>query len=136
MRERIHTHVKIRYVDAHRLLSHSGLIRVTRRLIVIRKRYDRRANAENHRRMNLAVRVRAAIDVALVAKIVGNHGNHDRLLLERVNVFDHATGNEILPTRKKKKKKILNNNLHVGYVMLPVVIVFSFFELIDVRLFQ
>ena len=50
-------------VDAHSLFTHSALVRVTRRLIVIGERNNRRTDSQDHGGMNLAVSVRRTVRV-------------------------------------------------------------------------
>ena len=95
VRERVHANVIVGDVDAHGLLAHGALVGVTRRLVVIGKGYDAGAHAQYHRRMDLAVGVRGA--VLLLLEVLGIHGDHARLLLERVHVLDHALGDQVLP---------------------------------------
>mmetsp|Transcript_19783 Transcript_19783/g.45566 ORF Transcript_19783/g.45566 Transcript_19783/m.45566 type:complete len:498 (-) Transcript_19783:580-2073(-) len=64
MRQRIHPQLVVGDVYAHRLLAHGRLVGVTRRLVVVGEGDDRGADAEDHRRVDLAVRV-------LVHEIVG-----------------------------------------------------------------
>ena len=53
VRQRVHAHVVVGDVDAHRLLAHGALVRVTRRLVVIGERDDGGAHAQDHARVNL-----------------------------------------------------------------------------------
>lgn len=50
-------HLVVSDVAAHGLLAHRRLVGVPRRLVVVRERDDARADAEDHRRVDLAVRV-------------------------------------------------------------------------------
>mmetsp|Transcript_38401 Transcript_38401/g.115055 ORF Transcript_38401/g.115055 Transcript_38401/m.115055 type:complete len:461 (-) Transcript_38401:2045-3427(-) len=85
----IHTDLIIRRVNAHGLLSHGALVRITRTLIVIGKGYDRRADSQYHGGMNLAVRVRRRIRRARI-EIFRFHRDHGRLLLLGIDVFDQT----------------------------------------------
>ena len=53
MSERVHTHVVVGDVDAHRLLAHGALVGVTWGLVVIGEGNDGGTNAENHTWVNL-----------------------------------------------------------------------------------
>mmetsp|Transcript_2181 Transcript_2181/g.6948 ORF Transcript_2181/g.6948 Transcript_2181/m.6948 type:complete len:296 (-) Transcript_2181:2344-3231(-) len=63
---RVHPHLIICDVHPHRLLPHGALIRVTRRLVVVREGNDGGAHAQDHCRVNLAVRVRRRIRVVRI----------------------------------------------------------------------
>ena len=61
-------------------------------LVVVGEGNDGPANAENHGRVNLAVRMRAAISARiLAAQIAHTHCYHTRFLLVRVQIFDHTS---------------------------------------------
>lgn len=68
-------------VQGHRLLCHSRLVSVTRRLVVVRQRDARRHVTENHVWMNLAVRV-------CRRDLVGEHRKADDLGLVGINVLN------------------------------------------------
>ena len=92
----------------------------TTHLVVIGERNDARADAEDHGRVDLAVRpgmrVHAhcafnrrrgiesvGLDLARLLvdprslEVLGSHADHDRLLLLRVEVLDHAVLDEVAP---------------------------------------
>lgn len=56
MVHRVHARQEVTGEDPHRLLTHRGLVGVTRRLVVVGKGNDRAHHAQNERRMDLAVR--------------------------------------------------------------------------------
>ena len=66
MGQRVHTNVKVGNVDAHCLFTHSTLIGITRRLVVIRKRNDGSANTQDHGGMNFAVGVGGAVRIYIL----------------------------------------------------------------------
>ena len=68
-------------IQSHRLLCHSRLISVTRRLVVVGQRDARRHVTENHMRMNLAVRV-------CRRDLVGEHRKADDLGFVGINVLN------------------------------------------------
>ena len=72
----------VRSVDTHGLLTHRTLISVTWRLVVIRERYDGSTDSKDHRRVNLAVRVRVerSLVTSAFVKIRDMHRNHCCLL--------------------------------------------------------
>lgn len=67
-------------------------------LVVIWEGDDRGADAEDHGRVDLAVRVRRAVAHALLVQVVGRHRQHDGLLLHCVDVLHHAARHQVLPT--------------------------------------
>lgn len=94
MRERVHSHLVVRGVHAHRLLSHSRLICVSRTLIVIREGDDASAHTEYHRRMDLTMSVRVLCVLLQICKV---HGYHSAFFL-----FDIEELNETLFTESLK----------------------------------
>eukprot|EP00568_Trieres_chinensis_P019218 CAMPEP_0183327902 /NCGR_PEP_ID=MMETSP0160_2-20130417/84003_1 /TAXON_ID=2839 ORGANISM="Odontella Sinensis, Strain Grunow 1884" /NCGR_SAMPLE_ID=MMETSP0160_2 /ASSEMBLY_ACC=CAM_ASM_000250 /LENGTH=611 /DNA_ID=CAMNT_0025496047 /DNA_START=360 /DNA_END=2190 /DNA_ORIENTATION=+ len=92
----VHPHLVVGGVDAHRLLSHRGLVRVSGTLVVIREGYDRGAYAQYHGGVDLAVRVRGR--VRLVApQVLRLHGDHGGLLLLGVDVLHQPLHQEVGP---------------------------------------
>lgn len=83
----VHPQEVVRSVDAHSLLAHSRLIRVTRRLVVVRVRDDRCTNSKNHGRVNFAVSV---LIVLVFGQITNLHGNHGCLFFVNVEKLDQA----------------------------------------------
>mmetsp|Transcript_5010 Transcript_5010/g.17733 ORF Transcript_5010/g.17733 Transcript_5010/m.17733 type:complete len:208 (+) Transcript_5010:1426-2049(+) len=61
---------------------------------MVRERDDRPANAQDHRRVDLAVRVRARVRLVQVRR---RHGDHRRLLLLCVDELDEAGDEELRP---------------------------------------
>lgn len=62
--------------NSHCLLSHSGLVGVTWRLVVIWERNDRGTDAKYHRWMNLTMSAGRTIGALGGGQIVRRHGNH------------------------------------------------------------
>ena len=59
---------------------------------------DGGAHPEDHGRVDLAVGVRGAVDVVLLAvEVVRRHGDHGRLLLQTVDVLHHARRHQVVP---------------------------------------
>ena len=94
----VHHHVQRRHVDAlllvardgaDRLLAHSALIRVSRRLVVIGVRNQRGHDPENRHGIDLHVCVRWR-DVFV------RHRDQTRVLLVHVDVFDHSRAHQLL----------------------------------------
>lgn len=82
MGQRIGSYMVITRIQSHRLLSHCRLIGISWRLIVIRERYQRPTNTQNHRRMYLSMRVCRAITT--IFQILYCHRNHQALLLNHI----------------------------------------------------
>mmetsp|Transcript_37572 Transcript_37572/g.94847 ORF Transcript_37572/g.94847 Transcript_37572/m.94847 type:complete len:646 (-) Transcript_37572:1836-3773(-) len=97
----VHAVLVVGAVHAHGLLAHGGLVGVTRRLVVVGEGDDGRAHAQDHGRVDLAVRVRAAVRalrvVARGLQVLDGHGDHGRLLLLRVHVLDVACSHQVVP---------------------------------------
>ena len=89
VRRFIHTLVEIGRINTDGLFGHSALIRITRRLIVFRKRYTRRQHTENSTRVYFAMgifRLQSRIDQITV---LGFHSNHRVVLFFWVDIFNH-----------------------------------------------
>ena len=65
---RVHAVLVVGRVDAHGLLAHGALVRVTGTLVVVREGDDRGADAQDHAGVDLAVRVGLGVGVARAAK--------------------------------------------------------------------
>eukprot|EP00162_Nutomonas_longa_P012559 comp21146_c0_seq1/m.44794 comp21146_c0_seq1/g.44794 ORF comp21146_c0_seq1/g.44794 comp21146_c0_seq1/m.44794 type:complete len:519 (+) comp21146_c0_seq1:402-1958(+) len=100
MRHRVHAHQVVGRIHTHRLLAHRTLIRVTRRLVVVRERNDRRAHPENQRRVDLAVRVCRCIRGRILPAHIGQvHRNQTRLLFLSVDKLNHTALQQIAPNQ-------------------------------------
>lgn len=83
-------------VHAHGLLAHSGLVGVSRRLVVVGERNDRGAHAQNHGGMDLAVRVgRAAAVLHAGSHGLQIHTDHAVLFLLRRHVLDQSVQHQV-----------------------------------------
>ena len=72
-------------------------------LVVIRERNDGGAHTQNHSRVDFTVCVCGAISdlfSTIRAEVLGKHGQHDRLLFQRVYVLNDSTGHQVLPTKR------------------------------------
>eukprot|EP00976_Prorocentrum_cordatum_P070978 1180140-Prorocentrum_minimum.AAC.15 len=87
------------------LLAHGGLVRVAGGLVVIREGDDGAADAEDHGRVDLAVRVRGVEGAARLHALARHrqvrhgHGDHRRLLLLRVHVLDQPLRHQVVPPK-------------------------------------
>lgn len=81
MCQSIHTNLIVATVNSHGLFTHRTLIGISGRLIMIGERNNRCANAEDHRRMDLTVRVIILLLLSVLVDIFSEHGNHSRLFL-------------------------------------------------------
>lgn len=70
-------------------------------LIMIWKWDDRSTDAEDHRRMDLAVGVRTAV-AALLQQLIQRHWQHHRLFLHCVDVFNNPIRHKILPAAQRQ----------------------------------
>ena len=66
MGQRVHTNVKVGNVDAHCLFTHSTLIGIAKRQVVIGKRNDGSTNTQDHGGMNFAVGVSGAVRIVIL----------------------------------------------------------------------
>lgn len=87
--------VGVRGDEPHRLLAHRRLERVLRRLVVVRVGDRRSAHPQNHRRVDLQMRV---FFCPRVQQIVSPHRDQQVLLLLDVHVFDEALVDQSLKT--------------------------------------
>jgi len=67
-------------------------------LVVIGEGNDGGTDAQDHGGVDLTVGVGGAVLHVLVVELVGRHGKHGGLLLQRVNILHHAAGHQVLPT--------------------------------------
>eukprot|EP00962_Isochrysis_galbana_P042386 scaffold15837_cov99-Isochrysis_galbana.AAC.4 len=72
---------------------------VTRRLVVVGEGNDRGADAEDHRRVDLAMRV--PVHPVVGPQVVEVHRDHHRLLLLGVDVLDQAVGDALGPVKAR-----------------------------------
>eukprot|EP00964_Phaeocystis_antarctica_P006427 scaffold3475_cov91-Phaeocystis_antarctica.AAC.2 len=93
VRQRVHPQLVVGDVDAHCLLAHRALVGVARRLVVVGEGDDRGADAEDHRRVDLAVRV--AVHRVVGAQIRKVHCNHHCLLLLGVHELNQPIGEQL-----------------------------------------
>ena len=76
-------------------------------LVVIREGDDGGAHPQDHGRVDLAVGVGGAVGRVLVLhQVVRGHGQHDGLLLQRVNVLHHAAGHQVLPAARTDRQQV------------------------------
>ena len=94
MRHRIKPLSEVQGVHTHRLLAHRTLIRVSRRLVVVRKGDIACQSTEGRARMNLRVRILGRTDSH---RLLLSHGNVGALRLTGVNVLDEVVARRRLP---------------------------------------
>eukprot|EP00967_Tisochrysis_lutea_P083235 scaffold115591_cov32-Tisochrysis_lutea.AAC.4 len=82
----VHPQLVIGDVHAHGLLAHGGLVRVTRRLVVIGEGNDGCADAEDHRRVDLAMGV--PVHLVICAQVAEIHCDHHGLFFLSVDLSD------------------------------------------------
>lgn len=125
----VHANVEVGNVDAHGLFSHGRLIRVPRRLnqkqcvyskkifqslvpsstmtaclVVVGEWDDGSTDTQDHGRVDLTVSVSRAVGNTLFLEVIRSHGEHHCLLLQSVNVFNHTTRHQVLPTDTAKSE--------------------------------
>mmetsp|Transcript_10118 Transcript_10118/g.15281 ORF Transcript_10118/g.15281 Transcript_10118/m.15281 type:complete len:422 (-) Transcript_10118:326-1591(-) len=97
----IHSELVVGDVNSHRLFTHSRLICVTRRLVVIGEGNDRGTDSQNHRRVNFTMGVCERIRILRLAssgfEIANSHRNHDGFLFICVNKFHQTRFDQVLP---------------------------------------
>ena len=96
----VHAHLVVRRIDSHGLLTHSRLITVTGRLVVIWERNDGGADTENHGRMDLAVG-EGRVLCARSMQVSQTHGDHSSLFffhIDKLNQTLLAAGFEVPST--------------------------------------
>ena len=122
---RVHPHLVVGDVHSHGLFSHGTLVRVTRRLVVVWERDDGRAHAQDHRRVDLAVRVGGRVRVIRVVpgrlEVVDGHGDHRGLLLLDVDVLDGARLDQGLPALARVLALGQLHDVALGHAQLLVV---------------
>mmetsp|Transcript_29662 Transcript_29662/g.73494 ORF Transcript_29662/g.73494 Transcript_29662/m.73494 type:complete len:237 (-) Transcript_29662:2039-2749(-) len=104
VRQSVHAQLKVGHIHAHGLFTHGALVGVARGLVVVRERDDGPADAENHGRVDLTVRVHV-LHVTLIPRhaprlhqILDGHGNHRGLLLLGIHVLDAPVGHQVVPS--------------------------------------
>ena len=95
MRHRVKALSVIHRIQAHCLLTHCSLIRITWRLVVVRKGDIRGQCAEHDRWMNLTMS-----RILLLHHILISHSNVTMLGLARINIFNKIMARWTLPTEK------------------------------------
>ncbi|GIX64653.1 uncharacterized protein BcabD6B2_40880 [Babesia caballi] len=96
--QRVHPEVEVGRVHPHGLLAHGALVRVARRLVLVGEGDDGGADAQNHGRVDLAVRVGAAV-AAVRLEVLREHGDHAHFLLLAVDVLNHPRLDQPVPVR-------------------------------------
>ena len=71
-------------------------------LVMIREWNDGSADSQYHGRVYFTVGVCGTVGDVFVLKVIWGHCQHDRLLLQRINIFYNTTSHEILPTETQK----------------------------------
>ena len=84
MSQGVHSHLVVRGVDSHGLLTHSGLVSVSRRLIVVRERNDGGTDSKDHGWVDLQMSVVVALLLTVLVDIIDEHGDHRGLFLFHV----------------------------------------------------
>jgi len=85
----VHSHLVIRSVNSHRLLSHSRLIGVSGGLVVVWKRNNWSTDAQNHWRMNFTVR-KCGHFCTLWPQILDWHSNHGAFFFITIDKFNET----------------------------------------------
>ena len=85
----VHSHLVVRSINSHGLLSHSRLIGVSGGLIVVGKGDNWSTNAQNHWRMNFTVR-KSGHFCTLWPQILDWHSNHGAFFFITIDKFNET----------------------------------------------